>query len=163
VRLLEMLAGAERAMSGIADSKSVHAKRLEPVLAAVESRLAEVLAAELVYRESRDFAVADPSSAEALERYLDRASRLKKHFQEVLFLDPESFQVAERAYHWIAAFFAVIASTWAFAWQIALMNQANAATTVSSGVITLAVLAGVGYAAKDRIKEIGRNWMTRRV
>lgn len=163
VRLLDMLAGAERALSGVAESKTAYAERLRPVLAAVEGRLAEVLAAELEYRESRGYAVADPSSSEALERYLDRASLLKKHFQEVLFLEPETFQVAERAYHWIAAFFALIASTWAFAWQIALMNQANAATTVSSGVITLAVIAGLVYAAKDRIKEVGRNWMTRRV
>ena len=163
VRLLEMLAGAERALSTVVEAKSPHADKLGPIVAAVEARLAEVLAEELQYRTSRGFAVADPSSLVALERYLDRASRLKKHFQEVLFLDPETFQVAERAYHWIAAFFAVIASTWAFAWQIALMNQANAASTVSSGVITLAVIAGLVYAAKDRIKEIGRNWMTRRV
>ena len=35
-------------------------------------------------------------STDALERYLDRASRLKKHFQEVLFLEAETYQVAER-------------------------------------------------------------------
>jgi hypothetical protein len=163
VRLFEMLAGAERALSRVIDSKSPHATRLAPVVSAVESRLAEALATELVYREEQGFTNADPTSAHALERYLDRASRLKKHFQEVLFLEQESFQIAERAYHWIAAFFAVIASTWAFAWQIALMNRANAATTVSSGVVVLAIFAGLIYAAKDRIKEIGRNWMTHRV
>jgi hypothetical protein len=163
VRLLEMLAGAERALSSIAASKSRHAGRLAPVIAAVEARLAEALAAELAYREERGFANADPSSPEDLEQYLDRASRLKKHFQEVLFLEQESFHVAERAYHWIAAFFAIVASTWAFAWQIAIMNQANTATTVSSGVVMLALVAGLVYAAKDRIKEIGRNWMTHRV
>ena len=58
---------------------------------------------------------------------------------------------------------AVVASTWAFAWQIALMNRAGAATTVSSAVITLALVAGLVYAAKDRIKEVGRNWMTRKM
>lgn len=163
VRFLEMLAGAERALSGVAQSKSLNAALVAPILAAVEARLGEVLSAELVYREERGFANADPTSPAALEAYVGRASRLKKHFQEVLFLEQETFQVAERAYHWIAAFFAVIASTWAFAWQIALMNQANAATTVSSGVLTLALVAGLVYAAKDRIKEIGRNWMTRKV
>lgn len=163
VRLLEALAGAERGLHGLLSSKSPHAEQMAPVVALVETRLGEVLATELVYRESRGFQTADPTSPQALENYLDRASRLKKHFQEVLFLEPETFQVAERAYHWIAAFFAVVASTWAFAWQIALMNQANAATTVSSGVITLALIAGLVYAAKDRIKEVGRNWVTRRV
>ena len=163
VRLLEMLAGAERALSGLAQSKSAHASQLLPVVALVEERLAEVLASELVYREEHGFANADPSSAAALEQYVARSSRLKKHFQEVLFLEPETFQVAERAYHWIAAFVAVLASTWAFAWQIALASRASAEATVSSGVITLALIAGLVYAAKDRIKEIGRNWMTHRV
>ncbi len=163
VRLFEMLAGAERALSNIVVSKSRHTERLAPVVAEVQGRVAEALAAELAYREEHGFTNADPTSAQALERYLDRASRLKKHFQEVLFLEQETFQVAERAYHWIAAFVAVLASTWAFAWQIALMNQANTATTVSSGVVVLAIVAGLVYAGKDRIKEIGRNWMTHRV
>ncbi len=163
VRLLEVLASAERSLSGIVTSKTAHADRLAPVAALVEERIARALAEELGYRAEQGFANADPSDPSALERYLDRASRLKKHFQEVLFLEPETFHVAERTYHWIAAFFAVVASTWAFAWQIAIMNQANTASTVSSGVLVLALVAGLVYAAKDRIKEVGRNWMTRRV
>jgi hypothetical protein len=163
VRLFEMLAGAERALSNVVESKSPHAARLAPVVADVESRLAEALAEELAYRETHGFVNADPSSPHALERYLDRASRLKKHFQEVLFLEQETFQIAERAYHWIAAFVAVVASTWAFAWQLALVNHANAVGTVGSGVVVLAVVAGLVYAGKDRIKEVGRSWMTNRV
>ncbi|HSO38098.1 MAG TPA: hypothetical protein VLT33_36470 [Labilithrix sp.] len=163
VRLLEALAGAERGLSGLAQSKSPSATLIQPVVAAVEARLAEVLSDELGYREERGFQHADPSSATALERYLERSSRLKKHFQEVLFLDQETFQIAERAYHWIAGFVAVVASTWAFAWQIALANKASSAQTFSTGLLTLALIAGVVYATKDRIKEIGRNWMTTRV
>lgn len=163
VRLFEMLAGSERALSNVLGSKSPNGARLAKVVAKVEERLAEALANELSYREKRGFVNADPASSQALEHYLDRASRLKKHFQEVLFLEQETFQVAERAYHWIAAFVAVVASTWAFAWQIALVNHASAASTLSSGVVVLAIVAGLVYAAKDRIKEIGRTWMTRRV
>ena len=163
VRLLEALAGSERGLLGLTQSKSPNATLIQPVVALVEARLAEVLSEELAYREERCFENADPSSATALERYLERSSRLKKHFQEVLFLDQETFQVAERAYHWIAGFVAVVASTWAFAWQIALANQASSAQTFSTGLLTLALIAGVIYATKDRIKEIGRNWMTRRV
>lgn len=168
VRLLEALAGAERGLGGLVAStpsrKSCDRVALiRPVVAAVEARLAEVLSDELVYRQDHGFVNADPTSSEALERYLERSSSLKKHFQEVLFLDPETFHVAERAYHWIAGFVAVVASTWAFAWQIALANQASSAQTFSTGLLTLALIAGVVYATKDRIKEIGRNWMTRRV
>ncbi|MBX3230031.1 MAG: hypothetical protein KIT84_25645 [Labilithrix sp.] len=165
VRLLEMLAGAERGLSNVVESKSLHATRLAPVLAAVEGRLGEALGNELAYRAEHSFTVADPSSPHALEKYLDRASRLKKHFQEVLFLEQESFKTAERAYHWVAAIAAIIASTWAFAWQIALLQNAtqNATATVSSGFVLLTILAGLVYATKDRFKEIGRDWMTRRV
>jgi len=163
VRLLEALAGAERGLSQLAQSKSPNTARIQPVVAAVERRLAEVLSDELTYRERHGFGNADPTSPQALERYLERSSRLKKHFQEVLFLDPETFHVAERAYHWIAGFVAVVASTWAFAWQLALANRASSAQTFSTGLLTLALIAGVVYATKDRIKEIGRNWMTTRV
>lgn len=163
VRLFEMLAGAERAMSTVIESKSPHAVRLAPVLAAVEARLAQALEDELAYRSARGFGNADPTSPQALERYLDRASRLKKHFQEVLFLEQETFHIAERAHHWIAGFVALLASVWAFAWQLALMHHAIAATTLGSGVVVVAIIAGLVYATKDRLKEIGRNWMTRRV
>jgi hypothetical protein len=91
---------------------------------------------------------------------------LKKHFQEVLFLEQETFKTAERAYHWVAAFAAVVASTWAFAWQIALLQRAqrnNTSATLSSGFVMLVIVAGIVYAGKDRLKEIGRNWMTHRV
>lgn len=165
VRLFEMLAGAERALAEVSASKGSHRARLAPILSAVDARLGDALSEEFAYRESRGFTNVDPDSEVAFEHYLDRSSRLKKHFQEVLFLEQETFQVAERAYHWVAAFFALIASTWAFAWQLALLERANNNTvsTVSSGVIVVAMLAGLVYATKDRIKEIGRNWVTRRV
>lgn len=164
VRLLEMLAGAERATSSLAGSRTPHAERIGPVLEVVEERIGQALAAEIAHRAERGYPNADPLSPDALERYLDRASRLKKHFQEVLFLETESYQVAERAYHWIAGFVAVLASTWAFAWQIALASRrASTGQTLGSGLVTLALVAGLVYAAKDRIKEVGRNWATRRV
>lgn len=163
VRLLDMLAAAQRSLTGLTESRSRHAQRLARVAEELEARVAAALADELAYRRTQGFAVTDPDSAPALERYLDRASKLKKHFQEVLFLERESYQVADRAYHWVAGFFALIASTWAFAWQIALVDRATNAQTVSSGLVTFALLAGVVYASKDRLKEIGRNWMTRRV
>jgi hypothetical protein len=164
VRLLEMLAGAERAATSLAASRTPHAERLAPVLEVVEDRIADVLGIELAHRAERSYATAEPSSPDLLERYLDRASRLKKHFQEVLFLETESFQVAERAYHWVAGFVALLASTWAFAWQFALASRSTSTgQTVGSGLVTLALVAGLVYATKDRIKEVGRNWVTRRL
>ncbi|MEA2750865.1 MAG: hypothetical protein QOI41_5008, partial [Myxococcales bacterium] len=72
VRLLEALAGAERGLSQLAQTKSAHAVRIQPVVAAVERRLAEVLSDELTFRERHGFVNADPTSPQALERYLER-------------------------------------------------------------------------------------------
>jgi hypothetical protein len=128
---------------------------------AAEGRVADTLERELLYRAGHGYVCAEPSSPHALERYLDRASRLKKHFQEVLFLESETFQVADRIHHWVAAFVALLASTWAFAWQIALMNRRpSTESQVGSGIVMLAVIAGLVYAAKDRIKELGRTWIS---
>ena len=159
VRLLEMLAGVERALGAMGSSR--HAAALAPVVARVEARVADALEQEVSRRAEKRYIGADPSSTEALERYLDRASRLKKHFQEVLFLEPERYEVAARIHHWVAAFVAVLASTWAFIWQIVLINRApTTGTQIGSGVVVLAVIAGLVYAAKDRIKEMGRNWIS---
>lgn len=161
VRLLELFAGAERSLRGVADSKSPHLEALKTVIGELEQRVADSLGEELGYRHDHAWIEADPSSVARLEAYVERASRLKKHFQQVLFLEPETFQVADRIHHWVAAFVAVLASTWAFAWQIALMNQApTTGTQVGSGIVFLAVIAGVVYATKDRIKELGRTWIS---
>ena len=161
VRLLEMLAGAERALSKMLTAGSMQADSLPDAVAATEERVAGALEGELLYRADKGFIRADPKSMPQLERYLDRSSQLKKHFQEVLFLEPEIYQVAERIHHWVAAFVALLASTWAFAWQIALINRApTTGSSVGSGLVVLAVIAGLVYAAKDRIKELGRNWIS---
>src|SRR5262249_29830059 len=55
VRLFEMLAGAERALSNMCQSKSPHGARLMPVVATVEARLGEALAHELAYREKHGY------------------------------------------------------------------------------------------------------------
>jgi hypothetical protein len=68
--------------------------------------------------------------------------------------------VAQRIHHWVAAFVAVLASTWAFIWQMMLMNRSGAGTKIGSGVVFAAVAAGLVYAAKDRIKEVGRAWIS---
>jgi hypothetical protein len=161
VRLLEMLAGAERGLGVLKESRSPHATQYAEVVARVESRIADALEHETTRRAGRGYVCPDPASSEALERYLERSSRLKKHFQEVLFLEPEVYQVAERLHHWVAAFVALVASTWAFAWQLALMNRnTTASSTLSSGIVMVAVMAGVIYATKDRLKEMGRTWIS---
>jgi hypothetical protein len=159
VRLLALLAGAERGLGVLTESRAPHARELVTTVSEVESQIADALEVELAYRHARGYICADPSSHATLEAYLDRASRLKKHFQEVLFLEAEVFQVAERLHHWAAALGALVASTWAFAWQIAVSNHSST-STVGSGLVMVAVVGGVIYATKDRVKEVGRTWIS---
>lgn len=163
VRLLETLAVCERSLSALLQARGRGHEDLGETVGAVEARLAEALENEVEHRDERGYVHADPSHPAALEHYIERASRLKKHFQEVLFLEAETVQIAERAYHWVAGFVALCASIWAFIWQVALTNQANTAAGqgISSGLVTVALVAGLVYATKDRFKEIGRNWIAR--
>src|SRR5690606_6702091 len=70
--------------------------------AAAELRrfLAEELAAELAYRELRGMIRPDDRDPWQLERFVSRASLLKKHFQEVLFLDLDAERSYERFRNW---------------------------------------------------------------
>jgi hypothetical protein len=161
VRSIEMLAGAERALGVLSESHSAHLASYVPIIAAAEARIAEALGCEILHRAQAGYISPDPTSHETLERYLERASQLKKHFQGVLFLEPEIYQVAERIHHWVAGFVALLASTWAFAWQIALMHRApSTSSQVGSGIVVVAVIAGLVYATKDRLKEVGRTWIS---
>jgi hypothetical protein len=161
VRLLTMLAGAERGVAVLADSRAPHAKSLVSTMRVIESQIADALEVELAYREARGYVCADPSASSTLEAYLERSSRLKKHFQEVLFLEPEVFQVAERLHHWAAGLGALVASAWACIWQIALSKHGDASTgAVGSGIVMVALVAGIIYATKDRVKEVGRTWIS---
>lgn len=161
VRLLEMLAGVERALETLVKEASPRRRvELAPVITSLEEKIAVALEREVTHRCERKYVRTDATSSAALERYVDRASQLKKHFQEVLFLEPEVYEVADRLHHWAAGFAALFASTWAFAWQIALLNRApTAGTKIGSGIVMLAVLGGLVYAAKDRMKELGRTWI----
>ena len=130
IRLLDALASNERSLTALASSRQ--GGRHATTIAAVEAQLTEALAAEIAYRQDRGYARAEPLSPSTLEHYLERASLLKKHFQEVFFLEAHTYKVAERIHHWVAAFVAIFASTWAFVWQITVMNRPSTGSKVSS-------------------------------
>ncbi len=163
LRFLEMLATSERALTSIlsdesrAEAGAARREAARPRIAAVDAAIHAALEREVSHRREAGYPEADPESPHALGRYLDRSSQLKKHFQEVLFLEPQRFAVSERLRHWIAGVVAVVASTWAFVGQLYLARGSMSAK-LSSSLVLVCVLAGIIYAVKDRIKEVGRNW-----
>jgi len=155
VRLLEVLSGAERELEALADS---------PLANELEEACACALERELEVRASRGFIEASSDSPRELERYLDRSSKLKKHFQEVLFLSAERYAVSQRLHHVAAGLAGIVAAMGAFIMQIALLRQASSSTTaVTGGLVVLTVVAGVSYAVRDRAKDVGLLWMTGRI
>ena len=158
VRLLEMLTAADKSLAMVEDSEQ--AASFGAQLSIARARLDDVLVHEIDHRNKCGYVHVSLTSDATVDAYLERASRLKKHFQEVLFLEREVVDFAKRMYHWSAAAAALAASTWAFAWQLLVTRDAVIGAGVGSGIIVLAVVGGVVYATKDRLKEVGRNWIT---
>jgi hypothetical protein len=149
-RFVELLGSAERTLA--ASAFAPEDKR------PIEETLARLLERETQHRVARKFAYAELRTERDLEGYLDRTSQLKKHFQEVLFLEAEEVAVAQRLHHVLAAVAAILASLWAFVFQIGFASGSTS-TRVSSSVVVVALVAGLAYAVKDRIKEVGRTWV----
>lgn len=149
-RFVELLGSAERVLR----TAPFEAEHKRPI----ESAIAVLLAAETQHRARKQFAFAELHTERDLEGYLDRTSQLKKHFQEVLFLEAEEVAVAQRLHHLVAAMAAILASFWAFVFQIWLASGSTT-SRVSSSFVFVALIAGLAYAVKDRIKEVGRLWV----
>ncbi len=156
VRLLEMLADADSALGQI-DPFQFAAD--DPRAKAFEcGRIALDLAVrdEIAYRQIRGFLRVDGSSAVELEHYVARTARLKRHFEEVLFLDRETHLVDRHVQQWTTVIAALLAGIVAFGVQTAL----PLASHVTSGLVLLALITGATYAVRDRVKEAMRGWLT---
>src|SRR5207237_3253917 len=123
----------------------------------VRARIDEALQGEFGYRERKKFLRAQRKSEADVDAYLARAARLKKHFEEVLFLDRETEQLDERVQQWMSTVGALLGGIVAFvAIQIALTHRRPGPLEVGWGLATLAMIAGLGYAARHHMREWGR-------
>src|SRR3954469_15445597 len=150
-QLLELLTAAEEtcgrmlAPAGLPGDRAVAQK--------LRARVVAALANELQEREEKGEQVPD-EEPEALALFLDRAAQLKKHFQEVLFLEPESKMIDEALRNWVGLSGAATAFIIYFGLQ-ALQTSAAAGL----GLWTLMMVGAVAYALKDRAKEVTRQWV----
>jgi len=156
VRLLEMLAEGERC----AHVSTAAALEVRAAFAELRERIAEVLRGEAAYREQRGFLRAEADLPQSLERYLARAAQLKKHFEEVLFLDRESEQLEERLQLWSRVAGALLGGVVATLPLQLVLAHRPAAGEVGFGVLAIALISGATYALREHIKESGRSWLT---
>jgi hypothetical protein len=117
-------------------------------------RIANALTTELGLRERKGLMVPDGEDVEAQALFLDRAAQLKKHFQEVLFLEPRTRMIDEALRNWVGLSGAAMAFVIYFGLQ-ALQTTAAAGL----GLWTLMTVGAVAYALKDRAKELTRQWL----
>jgi hypothetical protein len=162
VRLLEVLSESE----GVVRSTmaSVVQGDARAALESLSFKVANAVRDEFAYRREKGFLCPDARSPQSLEQYVERAALLKKHFEEVLFLDRESDPIDEYVQQGIAAFTALLAGLAVFAIQVVLAKREEVAKLeLGWGLLVLGLVAGFFYAARDRLKEVGRAWLTGKV
>ena len=153
-QLLELLTVAEDTCARMAQSEGGNLLGYRAVAQKLRARVADALKAELAHRESRGELMPDADDPEGLALFLDRAAQLKKHFQEVLFLEPESKMLDQALRNWVGAYGAALAFVIYFGLQTL---QTSAAAGLSIG--TLMAVGALAYALKDRAKELTRQWL----
>src|SRR5467141_1127284 len=151
-QLLELLTVAEETCARMLAPAGLPGYRA--VAQKLSQRIADALAAELRVRESKGEMLPDGEDVEALALFLDRAAQLKKHFQEVLFLEPQTRMIDEALRNWVGLSGAATAFVIYFGLQ-ALQTSAAAGL----GLWTLMTVGAVAYALKDRAKELTRQWL----
>jgi len=127
---------------------------------ALRCLVAEGLSEELVYRRGRGYITPHADGHAELAAFLERASRLKKHFQDVLYLDVQAYFVDTRVRNYTAVVGACLA---AFMWLSFTLLPLKPNARAGIGLGTFAVLSAIAYAIKDRIKELSRGWITGRI
>lgn len=147
----------------LAETRKALADRPEAeaaMLDALEVRLAAALDAEIDHRRRAGFKHAEPLSSAQLGGLVSRMRWLKKHFEGVLFLEREGYEVVTRLGGWFSAVAAALAYLWFFFWQLALERRP---ASLGSGIVALGLLTAVVYASRERLKEAGRSWFAGRI
>lgn len=158
--LIDVFAGCERALDERSAAPGAPDGAEAPWSEALRARLAEALADELGYRRAHGWVTPRADAPAELSQWLDRASRLKKHFQDVLYLDVEAYFVDTRLRNVAGVIAAALA---AVMWLSFTLLPIGPGARASISVGTFAVLFAVAYAIKDRLKELTRGWLTQRV
>jgi hypothetical protein len=159
--LIDFFAGCERAVDGTLFSDTSTVKEdASPWAEDLRCLLAEGLAEELVHRRGKGYITPRADGHAELAAFLERASRLKKHFQDVLYLDVEAYFVDSRMRNYTGVVAAALAG---FMWLSFTLLPIGTGTRAGLGVGTFAVAFALAYAIKDRIKELTRGWITGRL
>lgn len=158
---IELISRVQRTVDHLApsDRRRVDEALKEP-LSSLRRTLARALREEYAYRRSVGFPCPSGDPVE-LERYVSRASSLKKHFQEILFLRVDS-QHADKRFRYLASSAAAILAAMVVIPMTALTTGGHGMSGLGFGLTTTFVIAILAYGVRERIKEGVRGWLTSR-
>jgi hypothetical protein len=151
--VIEFGAACQRAIDAGSDAGGEDSRRVATV-----REVARFLDDELGYRRKRAWVTPRADSRAELSAFVDRASRLKKHFQDVLFLEAASYFVDSRVRYYVMIPAAALAAVVFLALTTLPMGTLRAV-----GVGTFLAVFAAGYALRDVIKEAVRGWITGRL
>jgi hypothetical protein len=159
--LIDFYAGCERGVDDtLFGDKSTVKEASSPWSDDLRCLVAEGLSEELAHRRGKGYITPHADGHAELAAFLERASRLKKHFQDVLYLDVEAYFVDSRMRNYTGVVAAALA---AFMWLSFTLLPIGSGTRAGLGVGTFAFMFALAYAIKDRIKELTRGWITGRL
>jgi hypothetical protein len=127
--------------------------------AGVLEALSTCAATEAIYRHAQGFVNLDPSSEVSREYFLYRRSLLKKAVHQALWVRTRRRQVDSYLRNAAGMVAAGMAATWALIAQVP--TQVLALSPAAQAVMF--VVPVIGYVLKDRIKELTKEWMIRRM
>jgi hypothetical protein len=160
-QLLDFLAASEKSIDDVLLAASSRLRELDfSWTEGLRERVAEALAAELEHREAVGFPNPHADSPKELSEFVERGSRLKKHFQGVLFLDVEAYMVDYRVRNWTGIAAASLAAGF---WMAFTLLPIAPGTKAGLGLGTFTVAFAAAYALKDRVKELMRAWLAGRI
>ena len=109
--LIDFFAGCERAVDEtLFGDKSTVKEDHSPWSEDLRCLLAEGLSEELAHRRGKGYITPHADGHAELAAFLERASRLKKHFQDVLYLDVEAWFVDSRVRNYTSVFATALAA-----------------------------------------------------
>jgi hypothetical protein len=154
--LLEFLFQARRSVDEhLLRAGGPNTESLRDTAAAFGRAIQEPLQRELAYRTELGFLTPTTEDPELLEKYLERASQLKKHFHELLFLAADTTSTDVRLRSYGTAIGAMMASVFGFT----LNKTGVLGHSASLGLVAAALVGAIVYAMQDRIKELGKTYL----
>jgi hypothetical protein len=156
-QLLEFMFQARRIVDAqLVHGDGPHGEALEDTATAFECAVQAALSREVAYRTAHGFITATSDDPAMLEKYLERASLLKKHFHSLLFLHAETSSIDAQLRNWGAMVGAMLASMFGF-----ILNKTGILGhwVTELGLVVAALIGAVVYTAQDRIKDLGKTML----